>query len=351
MPLYVTTDDLQSQAEYICAQVLKKREANVPLRRQAVLFRTGSHSDLLEIELTRRKIPFVKYGGLRFLEGGHVKDLLAALRWADNPRNELAGFRVVQLLPGFGPVNARKVVDQVKAAGYSFEPLQQFQAPPESRLAWPKFVELYRALSEPQRPWPGQVRLVRDWYKPHFERIYEHFHTRLGDLDQLELLSTQYPTRERFLSELTLDPPQSTSDLAGQPHLDEDFLVLSTVHSAKGMEWDSVHLLNVVDGSFPSEFSTRSAALIEEERRLLYVAMTRARNELALIQPLRFAVTSQSPKSDAHVYGGRSRFMTERVRKACTETVFHGSTMVDTGLEDNAAPATVDVLQRSRQMW
>jgi DNA helicase-2/ATP-dependent DNA helicase PcrA len=351
MPLYVTTDDLQSQAEYICAQVLKKREANVPLRKQAVLFRTGSHSDLLEIELTRRKIPFVKYGGLRFLEGGHIKDLLAALRWADNPRNDLAGFRVVQLLPGFGPVNARKVVDQVKAAGYSFATLAEFQPPPESRTAWPKFVELYRALSEPQRPWPGQIRLVRDWYKPHFERIYEHFHTRLGDLDQLELLSAQYPSRERFLSELTLDPSQSTSDLAGQPHLDEDYLVLSTVHSAKGMEWDSVHLLNVVDGSFPSEFSTRSAALIEEERRLLYVAMTRARNELALIQPLRFAVTSQSPKSDAHVYGGRSRFMTDRVRKAFTETVFHGSTMVDSGLEDDAAPATVDVLQRSRQMW
>lgn len=351
VPLYVTTDDLASQAEYVCQQLLKKREANVPLRRQAVLFRTGSHSDLLEIELTRRKIPFVKYGGLRFLEAAHVKDLLSVLRWADNPRNELAGFRVAQLLPGFGPVNARRVVDHVKASGYSFRTLGEFSAPPESRVAWGRFVDMLQKLSTPALPWPGQVRLAREWYMPHFERIYEHLHTRVGDLDQLELLSTQYPSRERFLSEMALDPPQSTSDLAAQPHLDEDYVVLSTVHSAKGMEWDSVTVLNVVDGSFPSEFATRSEALIEEERRLLYVAMTRAKTELTLIQPLRFAVTSQGPKSDTHVYGGRSRFLTERVRKTLQETVFHGSEVVEQDLQGDAAPATVDVLQRSRQMW
>jgi len=350
MPRYVTTDDLASQAEYVCLQVLKQREANISLRKQAVLFRTASHSDLLEIELTRRKIPFVKYGGLRFLEAGHVKDLLAILRWADNPRNELAGFRVAQLLPGFGPVNARKVIDHVQASGYSFRNLMDLAPPPESRVAWPKLVELLQALSDPQRPWPGQLRLAREWYKPHFERNYEHHHTRIGDLDQIELLSSQYPTRERFLSEMTLDPPQSTSDLAGQPMMDEDYLVLSTVHSAKGMEWDTVHLLNVVDGSFPSEFSTRSDALIEEERRLLYVAMTRARNELALISPLKFAVTSQSPKSDAHVYGGRSRFMTERVRKTLNEVVFHGSAVTETGLQGDS-PATLDIMSRARQLW
>ncbi len=351
LPLFVTTDDLQSQAEYVCQQLLRKREANVPLRRQAVLFRTGSHSDLLEIELTRRKIPFVKYGGLRFLEGAHVKDLLSILRWADNPRNELAGFRVAQLLPGLGPVNARKVLDHVRAAGYSFRTLGGFSPPPEARVAWSRFVELYQTLADPALPWPGQVRLAREWYRPHFERLYDHLHTRVGDLDQIELLSTQYPSRERFLTEMTLDPPQSTSDLAGQPQLDEDYVVLSTVHSAKGMEWDSVTVLNVVEGSFPSEFSTRSEVLIEEERRLLYVAMTRAKTELALIQPLRFAVTSQGPKSDAHVYGGRSRFLTERVRKTLEATVFHGSAIVDEGLDGAATPASVDVLQRSRQMW
>jgi DNA helicase-2/ATP-dependent DNA helicase PcrA len=315
-----------------------------------VLFRTASHSDLLEIELTKRKIPFVKFGGLRFLEAAHVKDLLAILRWADNGRNELAAFRVLQLLPGMGPVNARKALDSYGAKGRSIAALREHVPPPDAKLAWNKLLDLLADLSAPQRPWAGQLRLVREWYKPHFERLYEHFHTRVGDLDQIELLGGQQPSRERFLSDLTLDPPQSTSDLAGQPLLDEDYLVLSTVHSAKGMEWDSVYVMNVVDGSFPNEFATRSDALVEEERRLLYVAMTRARQELALVQPLRFAITSQGPKTDAHVYGGRSRFLTEKVLKTLEEAVFHGTHLVEGGLSD-AAPETLDVTSRVKQMW
>jgi len=349
-PQYVVTDDLASQAEFVCQQVLKSREANVALRRQAVLFRTASHSDLLEIELTKRKIPFVKYGGLRFLEAAHVKDLLAILRWADNPRNDVAAFRTLQLLPGFGPVNARRALKVFGEAERSFKSLSGFEPPADTRKFWGKFVDLMTALAEPERPWNGQIRLIREWYKPHFERLYEHHHTRVGDLDQLELLSGQHTSRERFVSELTLDPPQASSDLAGKPRLDEDYLVLSTVHSAKGMEWDSVYVLNVVDGSFPSEFSTRSEALLEEERRLLYVAMTRARNELSLISPLRFAVASAPPRSDAHVYGGRSRFMTERVMKALRETVFHGSNQAEAELSE-VAPAGFDVTERARQMW
>ncbi len=349
-PKMVAADDLPSQAEFICAQVLKKREMNVALRRQAVLFRTASHSDLLEIELTRRKIPFVKFGGLRFLEAAHVKDLLAILRWADNTRNDLAAFRVLQLLPGMGPVNARKALDAFAEKGRAIAALRAHAPPAEAKIAWNKLLDLLTELTTPQRPWAGQLRLVREWYKPHFERQYEHFHTRVGDLDQLELLGGQQPSRERFLSELTLDPPQSTSDLAGQPLLDEDFLVLSTVHSAKGMEWDSVYVMNVVDGSFPNEFSTRSDALIEEERRLLYVAMTRARQELSLIQPLRFAITSQAPKSDAHVYGGRSRFLTEKVLRTLEETVFHGTHLAEAGLSD-VAPESLDVTSRVKQMW
>src|SRR6202040_3834503 len=142
----------------------------------------------------------------------------------------------------------------------------------------------------------------------HFERLYEQFHTRLGDLEQLEVLSGQYPSRERFLTELTLDPPNASSDRAGRPSLDEDYLVLSTIHSAKGMEWDTVYVLNVVDGSFPSEFSTGKAELIEEERRLFYVALTRAQNDIVLMAPLKFHLTNQSRQGDAHVYGGGRRF-------------------------------------------
>lgn len=346
----ITTDDLISQAEFICLQVLRRREANVPLRRQAVLFRTGTHSDLLEIELTKRKIPFVKYGGLRFLEAAHVKDLLSILRWADNPLNELAAFRVLQLLPGFGPANARKALDLFITAGRAFSSLRELAPPAESKLQWLRFCTLMEALAGPEKPWAGQVRLARDWYKPQMERIYEHVHSRVGDIDQLEALSSQFPSRDRFLTELTLDPPQATSDVAAQALQDEDYLVLSTVHSAKGMEWDTVYVLNVVDGSFPNEFAAGKTEAIEEERRLLYVAMTRARDELVMVQPLKFAVTSQGPKSDAHVYGGRSRFMTEKVLKTLEASTFNGSHLGEARLAE-ASASGVDVSLRLRQLF
>ena len=349
-PRLLTVDDLQTQAEVVCDEVLRRREAQVPLKRQAVLFRSGSHSDLLEIELAKRKIPFVKYGGLKFLEAAHVKDLLAILRWAENPRNMLAAFRVIQLLPGMGPGNARKAVEKLEECAYSFESLKQFVPPTSSSADWTKLTVLMATLGEPQRPWAGQLHLAREWYRPHLERIYEHFHTRVGDLDQLELLSGQYPSRERFLTELTLDPPDATSDRAGTPGLDEDYLVLSTIHSAKGMEWDTVYLLNVVDGSFPSEFATGRPELIEEERRLLYVAMTRARDELLLIAPLKFHLTTQSRQADAHVYGGRSRFLTDKVLATLQATSVGRAPLEDSSFE-GADTTTLDVAERLKEMW
>jgi DNA helicase-2/ATP-dependent DNA helicase PcrA len=350
-PKLVTVDDLPTQAEFIATRVLAAREAGLPLKRQAVLFRSGSHSDVLEIELAKRKIPFVKYGGLKFLEASHVKDLLAILRWADNPRNQLAAFRVLQFMPGMGPVNAKKALDHFIEGNCLWASFEKYEPPNDARIAWKKFHELFTLLGDPSREWRGQIALAREWYKPHMERMYEHVHMRIGDLDQLELLSSQYQTRERFVTELTLDPPQATSDMAGQPLADEDYLVISTIHSAKGMEWDHVYILNVVDGSFPSEFATGKAELIEEERRLLYVAMTRARNELSCVVPLRFQVTSQPKTSDGHVYGGRSRFLTEKVIKCFDEQTFQGSN-VDVKIEETAADSgTIDVASRLKQMW
>ncbi len=349
-PRLVTVPDLAAQAEYVCTEVLRRREANVPLRRQAVLFRGSSHSDILEVELARRRIPFVKYGGLKFLEAAHIKDLTSVLRWAENPRNTLAAFRVLQLLPGMGPANARHAIEHFEAAGHSFASLREFKPPQPAATAWRKLTELLTILAPRELPWPGQVGLVRDWYKPHLERLYEHVHTRIGDLDQLELLSGQYASRERFLTELTLDPPNATSDLAGQPLRDEDYLILSTIHSAKGMEWDTVYLLNVVDGSFPSEFATGNAELIEEERRLLYVAMTRAQNDLLLVAPLKFYLTNQPKNGAAHVYGGRSRFMTEKVLKCFDAVAFQGSSLSEATLADGAQSA-LDVTSRMKEMW
>jgi len=351
-PRIVTVDELATQAEFVCTEVLRRRESGVPLKRQAVLFRSAAHSDLLEVELAKRNVPFVKYGGLKFLEAAHIKDLLAVLRWADNPRNTLAAFRTLQLLPGIGPVHARAAIEHLQAHGYSFEALKSFAVPQTPQIDWQRLVELLHALAEPERPWAGQLQQVREWYQRYLEQLYEQLHTRLGDLEQLELLSGQYPSRERFLTELTLDSLHATSDLAGRPTLDEDYLVLSTIHSAKGMEWDTVYLLNVVDGSFPSEFAAGRAEMIEEERRLLYVALTRAQNEAVLVAPLRFHLTQQSRQGEAHVYGGRSRFLTEKVLKTLDAASWQ-SAQLGSGenLRSSAEAVTVDVSARLREMW
>src|SRR5207244_2482711 len=153
-PRLVTVDELQTQAEYICNEILRRREANVPLMRQAVLFRSASHSDILEVELAKRKIPFVKFGGLKFLEAGHIKDLMSVLRWADNPRNTLAAFRALQLLPGMGPVNARAAIERLEAGGHSFEALKAFSPPQTAEVDWRRLIELMQSLADPQRPWP-----------------------------------------------------------------------------------------------------------------------------------------------------------------------------------------------------
>jgi len=313
LPALVTVEDLNAQAEYVARRILEHRETGLLLRRQAVLFRSSHDSDLLEIELSRRNIPFVKYGGLRFLEAAHVKDLLAVLRWADNPRNLVAAFRVLQLLPGMGPANARRCLQNFESARFQVGSLARFDAPPASAAHWKSLAELLASLADTATAWEGQVGVAREWYEPQLERLYESAQVRAGDLEQLEQLATRYATRERFLTELALDPPSATGDQVGPPLLDEDYLVLSTVHSAKGQEWDSVFVLNVTDGSFPSEFAGGKPGQIEEERRLLYVAMTRARTHLELVHPLRFHVTQQHRHGDVHVYGARSRFLTEHV--------------------------------------
>jgi DNA helicase-2/ATP-dependent DNA helicase PcrA len=348
-PFYVALDDAQAQAEYISARILATREVGGSLRRHAVLFRSAHHSDVLEVEFVKRNIPFVKYGGLKFLEAAHVKDLMSMLRWADNPRNSVAGFRVLKLMPGFGPAHARQALDHLEARGYEVKALAAFEAPQPVKMEWKRFCEFFERLADPATPWAGQVGVARAWYKPQLERIYDSPWMRLGDLEQLEQLSTNHPSRERFLSELTLDPPSVTSDQAGVPSKDDDYVILSTIHSAKGQEWDNVYILNVADGNFPSEFSTGKPELIEEERRLLYVAMTRARNELHLCAPLKFQVTQQIRLGDKHIYGGKSRFITDKVMDSCERVSVRTSVGVDNLKAEDTA--TVDVVAQLKEMW
>jgi len=306
-PLLVAVRDEADQARYIVERVLENREAGALLKQHAVLFRTSSHSGPLEIELTRRNIPFVKFGGLKFLDAAHVKDLLALLRFAQNPRDRVAGFRVLQLLQGVGPGSAQKLLDLIAAAADPIGALMAAPAPPRAGVAWRDFVTTIGELRHAD--WPSDLERARLWYEPHLERIHEDAPTRHADLIQLEQIAGGYPSRERFLTELTLDPPDATSDQAGVPLRDEDYLILSTIHSAKGQEWKSVFVLNVVDGCLPSDLGTGSSTEIEEERRLLYVAMTRARDDLHLVVPQRFFTHGQAAHGDRHVYAGRSRFI------------------------------------------
>jgi DNA helicase-2/ATP-dependent DNA helicase PcrA len=336
-PRYVTVADDEAQAQYVVKQVLEARERGVLLRRQAVLFRASHHSDVLELELVRRNIPYVKYGGLKFLEAAHVKDLLAVLRWADNPKNRVAAFRALQLQSGVGPASAERSFTRFEAEGFSWKALKSGS---------PELDELLRHLAD--SPWEGQLQRVREWYEPHLERIYDAAQVRAGDLLQLEKIASQFSSRESFLTEMALDPPSATSDLSGAPYLDEDWLVLSTIHSAKGQEWDAVFLLNVADGNFPSEFSTGRPELIEEERRLLYVAMTRAKTDLHLMAPLKYYVTQQSRMGDRHVYGAKSRFMTQPVLK-CMEPATFGSAVENEQVLETKP--TVDVAGALRKMW
>ena len=349
-PHYVTVLDDQAQADYVVERVLQAREQGVALRRQAVLFRSSHHSDALELELVRRNIPYVKYGGLKFLEAAHVKDLLAVLRWAENPRNRIAAFRVLQLLPGAGPASADRCLNAFEASSFDWNALAAYRLKCADDEAWHRLRELLLVLAAPEAPWAGQVNRVRTWYEPHLARIYDAAAPRAADLEQLERIAVQFAAREAFLSELTLDPPRASGDLAGSPLLDEDYLVLSTIHSAKGQEWDNVYLLHLTDGTFPSEFATGKAELIEEERRLLYVAMTRAKNELDLVAPLKYYVTQQSRSGDAHVYGARSRFLTGPVMSTLCASAWPAYAEAREPASQAELPR-IDVAARLRNLW
>ena len=308
-PKLVNCEDEEDQAEYIIRQILTHREAGIDLRRQAVLFRASHHSMLLEAELARRDIPFHKYGGLKFVETAHVKDLLAFLRLAENPRDVVAGGRVLPLLPGLGPGKARQLMAMLLESGGDFRVWADWKPPAAAATAWPRMVGMLNRLVKPSDSLPAQLSQVREFYAPLLETHYDNVQPRLRDLEQLELIASRYKNRRRMLLELTLDPPASTQDLAGPPQLDDDYLVLSTIHSAKGLEWDAVYVIHAADGNIPSDMATKNPEEIEEERRLFYVALTRAKNWLYVCYPLRYYHSYRM--GDQHGYAQRTRFLPE----------------------------------------
>ncbi|MCX8280635.1 ATP-dependent helicase [Phyllobacterium sp. 0TCS1.6C] len=350
-PRLVTVRDETEQARYIVEEVLENRETGALLKEQAVLFRTSHHSGTLEIELTRRNIPFVKFGGLKFLDSSHVKDTLAALRFVQNPRDRVAGFRLMQLIPGIGPGSAQRVLDQMAEAADPLAALSAISGPPRaSGEDWQQFVELLQSLHGSNTPWPTEIDRIRAWYEPHLERRYEDASMRLADILQLEQIAAGYNSRQRFLTELTLDPPDATSDQSGVPSRDEDYLILSTIHSAKGQEWKSVYLLNVVDGCMPSDLGAGSRPELEEERRLLYVAMTRARDDLHLVVPQRFFTHGQNAQGDRHVYASRTRFIPATLLQYF-ECSSWPKVRASSEREQAARSVRVDIGARMRGMW
>ncbi|MFA6563303.1 MAG: ATP-dependent helicase [Verrucomicrobiia bacterium] len=360
-PLLVSCVDEAQQCRFVCTRILEQLEAGVPLRRQAVLVRTGHWSDMLEVEMSRRNIPYRKFGGLKFLEAAHVKDLLALLRLLENPRDQVSWLRVLNLLPGVGGATANGVLRFLAANNHDFRSLAHCSVPTAARERFRALAAMLTELAgqgvalsgdlpdsstrlgpaeagtpnlaRERAPEPGfgvtasagerllsgphtlsaQIERIRKFYEPVFHDIYDHAEVRIRDLEQLAAMAASFGTREEFLSDVTLDPPSGTSDWAGAPHKDEEWMTISTIHSAKGCEWDVVFLIHATDGVIPSDLTTGNAVEIEEERRLLYVAMTRARNWLYVCFPLRY-YADKHVLGDRHSYAQLTRFIPSDVR-------------------------------------
>ena len=347
-PRVVTLLDEAQQSDYLIGRILEHREAGIGLRKQAVLFRASHHSDALEIELGRRGIPFVKYGGLKFLEAAHVKDALSFLRVAENPRDNVSAFRILQMIDGIGPAQARKAIEHLSTGAFDLKSWRNFPAPSAAAAQWPTFVDLLVKLAPNNLPLQQQVSEVRGFYTPILEKMYDAAEARARDLEQLEQIAANFASRQQMLTDLTLDPPASTQDLAGPPLVEEDYLILSTIHSAKGCEWDAVYLIHAADGNIPSDMATGSVGEIEEERRLFYVALTRAKDFLEVCVPLKYYAKKWST-GDRHSYSQVTRFLPDDILRDCFDRVAMQPAVEAT--VKAAVAASSDVKRKIAAMW
>lgn len=378
-PTLLTHHDEAAQSRTVCENILDARERGIDLRDQAVLFRAGHHSDGLELELVRRDIPFVKYGGLKYLESAHVKDLLSLLRILDNPADVLAWHRVLSSMEGIGPATVRRLIDELgvdepdadNETPPADHPQRRADDAPETTTALGRFIagtgkvpaaakaeadELRAAFAdclsgsanEEVSP-ADQVNRLKPFCSMVFPNRYDNSSARLSDIDQLAASARAYGSRHRFLAELTLDPPGKTSEQAGPPHLDDDWLTLSTIHSAKGGEWRAVHLIHAADGNIPSDMALGDQAGMAEELRLMYVALTRAKDELTVHAPLRFHVNRHG-RDDRHVLAQPSRFL-DPVRELFDESASAAQPTVETVIELDGVGVTDEVDTLLASLW
>ncbi|HEX4115718.1 MAG TPA: 3'-5' exonuclease [Solirubrobacteraceae bacterium] len=331
--------DEAEQAREVCERVLAAREEGIELREQGVLYRTDHDPALLEVELTRRGIPFVKYGGLKYLEAAHVKDFIALLRLADNAADELSWFRLLKLLDGVGPTRARRVLDTLRETEESPPQLERWSQaaehiPASSREQATTVIGALIAAGAGSTDAIGvQVERLCQAITPLIRLHYPDGGVRVSDLDQLVLAARGAVDIPHFVSELVLDPPASSADFAGPPHLDEDYLVLVTAHFSKGLEWEAVHLIAAYDGNFPADMSLSTAEGVAEERRLFYVALTRACRRLHVHVPARYYHRPHG-RDDAHGMAQPSRFLTKTV-----QSLFNITGSADTRVLPSASPS------------
>jgi len=327
-PWLVACKDEGQQTHFVADRILELHEEGVPLKEMAVLFRAGYMSADLEIELANRRIPFEKWGGLKFLEAAHVKDVLAFLRILENPRDEVSWYRLFLLLEGIGDVTARGLIGQLAERHWQADAIGDLAVPPRARESRRRLAELFHSLASPipsdREARAGKVGValdiarIRRMYDDILREKYDRVDPRMADLDQLENIAAGYPDRATFLVAAALEPPTSTQDLAGGSDEEDDTLVLSTCHSAKGKEWKAVFVIWCVDGWFPSTRSLGDDEELEEERRLMYVAMTRAKDHLMVTYPVHVYATRRGAD---YSIDQLSRFLDRGVRETMQKVV------------------------------
>ncbi|HNP62089.1 MAG TPA: ATP-dependent helicase, partial [Nitrospirales bacterium] len=284
LPTVVEAMGENAQSRFIAQKILELREEGIPLHEIAVLFRSSFHAFDLELELTRRNLPFIKRGGFKFIETAHVKDLMAHLRIIHNPLDTVSWNRLLLLLEGVGPKKAKDLIASILQAHGQYEVLKHSTGRSASGLRQ-LAATLDQVTEDPLTP-AALLGEMMEYYVPLLKDQYDDYPKRIRDLEHLSVMAERYESLNDFLADLTLEPPNESVVDVDAPDRDDERLILSTIHSAKGLEWQCVFVIWLVDGRFPSAYSFMGPEELEEERRLLYVAVTRAKHHLFLTYPI-----------------------------------------------------------------
>ncbi|MCG6913032.1 ATP-dependent helicase [bacterium BMS3Abin03] len=307
LPYIVATANENMQSKFIVEKILELREEGIPLQDIAVLFRSSFFSFDLEIELNKANVPFQKFGGMKFVETAHIKDVLAFLRIASNPQDIISWYRVLLLHEGVGPKTAQRILDELATARISIDtnPKQNEKSIVQNKNLIDLFVLLYK-LHTINMPPTEKVQMVYDYYYPIFKDHYDDFNKRNKDLEIFLNISENYRSVDSLLADMAIEPVIDSMIDMDETDKEDEFVTLSTIHSAKGLEWHSVFIIHAIDGYFPSVRSSEKIETLEEERRLMYVASTRAKQNLFVTYPM-----NMYDREAGTTYSKPSRFISD----------------------------------------